>query len=88
MNKAQLNSNFKKITSISILAKESEIYFEGESLTKLLIQLDKTKLYVPVKKRISILSGTLKNNSNCLLTIGNSVNLDADKTSVYQFYNN
>jgi hypothetical protein len=86
LNGAQLNCNFTKIASISMQAKDSDIYLEGESLENLSVKLDKTKLNSPIKKGILSLSGSLKNGSECSFSRGNSVRLDADKTSRYSFY--
>lgn len=87
LNKAQLNANFKKITSVFIQAKDSDIYLEGEYLENLSMKLDKTKLNVPLQNRIFSLSGSLKNNSKADITLSSIINLNVDKTSTYAFYN-
>jgi hypothetical protein len=87
LNGTKLNSNFKKIASIFIEAKNSDINFEGENLEKLAVKLDKTQLRVRAKKRINNLSGSLKNQSDCSFSLSKNINLDADQTSVYSFYN-
>lgn len=86
MNKSQLDWRFKKIAYISIQAKDSDIYFEGEKLEKLIVKLDKTKLNTPIKKRGNYLSGSLINESDCSFNFSTTVHLDADKSSRYGFY--
>lgn len=86
MNKSKLDLKFDKVTQVSILAKDSDIYLEGENLEKITMELDKTKLRVAAKKRMNYLSGSLKNDSRCDFSLSNSVHLDADKTSNYGFY--
>lgn len=80
-------TDFDKIPSVSIRAKDSRIYFTGGKLEKLMLKFDNTKLTVSAKQRISNLSGSLKNGSRCDFTISNSVNLVTDETSNYSFYN-
>ena len=77
---------FKKIAFVTIEAKDSELYLEGEKLDKVIVKLDKTELRTPVKKRIENLSGSLKNDSDCSFFMSNSINLQADRTSGYNFY--
>nr|WP_315200857.1 hypothetical protein [uncultured Flavobacterium sp.] len=87
MKKSKLDwFGFKKIAFVSIEAKESNIYMKGEKLDKLVVKLDKTELRTPVKKRIENLSGSLKNDSNCTFYMSNSFSLNADATSVFDFY--
>jgi hypothetical protein len=87
LNTAEFVWRYDKAGFVSINAKNSNIYFEGKDLEKLTIQLDKTKLRVVTKERIDKLSGSLKNDSEGDFSYGNSVRLDADKTSRYGFYN-
>ena len=87
MNKSRLDYRFGKVAFVSIQAKDSDIYLEGEKLEKLVVKLDKTKLNAPIKKRIENLSGILKNTSDCTFYLSNKIILDVDKTSVYNFYN-
>lgn len=87
MNAAELNWWFDTTTFVSIQGKDSNIYLEGEYLENLTVQLDKTKLNTPIKKRMNNLSGSLKNGSECGFSFGYSIHLDADKTSNYTFYN-
>ncbi|SHG12053.1 hypothetical protein SAMN05443549_102115 [Flavobacterium fluvii] len=86
MNKSRLNWRFDKAAFISIQAKDSDIYLDGENLEKITMELEKTKLRVAAKKRINNLLGSLKNDSNGDFSHSNSVHLDADKTSNYNFY--
>jgi hypothetical protein len=87
INKSKLDLRFDSISYISLQAKDSDIYLEGQKLEKLVVKLDKTKLNVPIKKRIENLSGTLKNTSDCTFYLSNKIILDVDKTSTYNFYN-
>lgn len=87
MNKSRLDYRFDKVAFVSIQAKDSDIYLEGEKLEKLVVKLDKTKLNAPIKKRIEKLSGSLKNTSDCTFYLSNKIILDVDKTSTYNFYN-
>lgn len=87
MNKSQLDWRFDKVAFVSLQAKDSDIYLEGEKLEKLVVKLDKTKLNAPIKKRIENLSGSIKNTSDCTFYLSNKINLDVDKTSIYNFYN-
>jgi hypothetical protein len=86
MNKSNFVWRFENIAYLSIQAKDSDIYLEGEKLEKLVVKLDTTKLNTPVKKRIENLSGTLKNNSDCTFYLSNKIILDIDKTSTYDFF--
>lgn len=86
MNKSNLNWKFNTVTQVSIQAKDSDIYLEGENLEKITMELDKTKLRVAAKKRMNYLLGSLKNDSRCDFSLSNSVHLDVDKTSNYGFY--
>ncbi|MFA9193911.1 hypothetical protein AAGV33_05790 [Flavobacterium sp. FBOR7N2.3] len=85
--KSRLDLRFKNISCISLQSKDSDIYLEGEKLEKLVVNLDKTKLNAPIKKRIENLSGSLKNTSDCTFYLSNKIILDVDKTSTYNFYN-
>lgn len=87
MDKSRLDYRFDKVAFVSIQAKDSDIYLEGEKLEKLVVKLDKTKLNAPIKKRIEKLSGSLKNTSDCTFYLSNKIILDVDKTSTYNFYN-
>ncbi|MBA0884801.1 hypothetical protein [Flavobacterium undicola] len=87
MNKSRLDWRFDTVTQVSIKAKESNIYLEGEKIENLAVKLDKTKLRAAAKIRIDKLSGSLKNDSGGDFSLSNSVHLDADKTSNYVFYN-
>ena len=87
MNKSQLDLRFDKVAFVSLQAKDSDIYLEGEKVEKLVVKLDKTKLNAPIKKRIENLSGSLKNTSDCTFYLSNKIILDVDKTSTYNFYN-
>lgn len=87
INKSKLDLRFKNISCISLQSKDSEIYLEGEKLKKLQLNLNKTRLNAPIKKRIENLSGSLKNTSDCTFYLSNKINLDVDQTSVYNFYN-
>lgn len=87
MNKSRLDWRFDKVTYVSIQAKDSNIYLDGENLENLAVKLDKTKLRAAAKIRIDKLSGSLKNDSGGDFSLSNSVHLDADKTSNYGFYN-
>ena len=87
MNKSNFDWRFENSTYLSIQAKDSDIYLEGEKLEKLVVKLDKTKLNAPIKKRIENLSGSLKNTSDCTFNLSNKIILDVDKTSTYNFYN-
>ncbi|MBC7846392.1 MAG: hypothetical protein H7Y10_07860 [Flavobacterium sp.] len=86
MNKSRLDWRFDKATFISIQAKDSDVYLEGESLEKLAFKSDKTKLRAITKTRIDNLSGSLKNDSRGDFSYANSIRLDTDKTSSYSFY--
>ena len=88
MNKSNLDFRFKNISYISLQAKDSEIYLEGERLGNLAIKLDKTRINSSIKKRTDVLSGSLINASNLRFSMSNTVTLDADNTSNYDFYNN
>lgn len=87
LNTADLNWSYEKVAFVSINAKNSNIYFEGEDLEKLAVRLDKTELRVYVQKRINNLSGSLKNHSDGAFSLSNRINLDIDETSNYNFYN-
>lgn len=87
MNKSNLDFRFKNISYISLEAKDSEIYLEGERLGNLTIQLDKTRINSSIKKRTDVLSGSLINTSDLRFSMSNTVTLDADDTSNYDFYN-
>jgi hypothetical protein len=87
MKKSQLDWRFDKVAFVSLQAKDSDIYLEGEKLEKLVVKLDKTKLNAPIKKRVENLSGSLKNTSDCTFYLSNKIILDVDKTSTYNFYN-
>lgn len=87
MNKSNLDWRFGNITHLSIQAKDSEIYLEGEKLGKLAIKLDKTRINTYIKKRIDVLSGSLINASDLRFSMSGTVTLDADQTSNYDFYN-
>lgn len=87
MNKSRLDWRFDKAAYVSIQAKDSDIYLEGEKIKNLAVKLDKTKLRISLKKRMNYLSGSLKNDSGGDFSLSNSVHLDADKTSNYGFYN-
>lgn len=87
INKSKLDLRFDSISYISLQAKNSEIYLEGQKLEKLVVNLDKTKLNAPIKKRIDNLAGSLKNTSGCNFCLSNEIRLEADKTSTYDFYN-
>ncbi|MEO8255143.1 MAG: hypothetical protein ABI554_12245, partial [Flavobacterium sp.] len=86
INKSKLDLRFDSISYISIQAKDSEIYLDGQKLETLVVNLDKTKLYTPIKKRIATLSGSLKNTSDCTFYLSNNIDIEADKTSTYDFY--
>lgn len=86
VNKSKLDLRFKNISYVSLQSKDSEIYMEGQKLEKLVVNLDKTKLSTPVKKRIDYLSGSLKNTSDCTFYLSNKIILDVDKTSTYDFF--
>lgn len=85
-DKVQLICNFKKIRSLSVKAKDSDIELKGVNLDTLFVKLDKTKLSVPVKNRILHLSGSLKNSSQANFRNSNTVDIDIDDTSIYDFY--
>lgn len=86
MNKSSLDWRFDKATYVSIQAKDSNIYLEGEKIENLMVQLDKTKLNIPVKKGIISLSGSLKNDSWVNSPINGKLNLDVDQTSSINVY--
>lgn len=86
MNKSRLDWRFDKAAFISIQAKDSDVYLEGESLEKLAFKSDKTKLRAITKTRIDNLFGSLKNDSRGDFSYANSIRLDTDKTSSYSFY--
>lgn len=87
INKSKLDLRFDSISYIFLQAKDSEIYLDGQKLEKLAVNLDKTKLNTPIKKRIDNLVGSLKNTSDCNFCLSNKIRLEADKTSTYDFYN-
>lgn len=87
MNKSKLDWRFKSVSFVSIQAKDSDIYLDGENLGNLAVKLDKTKLRAVAKIRIDKLSGSLKNDSGGDFSLSRSIHLDADKTSKYSFYN-
>lgn len=87
MNKSNLDWRFQNIRHLSIQAKDSEIYLEGEKLEKLTVKLDKTRINSSIKKRTDVLSGSLINASDIRFSMSNTVTLDADDTSNYDFYN-
>lgn len=86
MNKSRLNWNFDNVSFVSIQAKDSDIYLGGKKLKKLTVKLDKTKISAFTKTRINNLSGSLKNSSDADFSHSNSIHLDLDKTSSYDFY--
>lgn len=86
MNKSRLDCRFVNISSISIQAKDSDIYLNGKNLEKLTVKLDKTKLRAVTIKRMNYLSGSLKNDSGADFSLSYNIHLDADKTSNYGFY--
>ncbi len=87
MNKSNLDWRFENIAYLSIQAKDSDIYLEGEKLGKLAIKLDKSRINSSIKKRTDALSGSLLNASDLRFSMSNTVTLDADNTSNYDFYN-
>jgi hypothetical protein len=87
LNTAELEWRYDKAAFVSINAKNSNIYFDGENLEKLAVQLDKTQLRVYLKKRMNNLSGNLKNHSDCTFSLSKSTNIDVDETSNCNFYN-
>lgn len=87
INKSNLDWRFENIAYLSIQAKDSEIYLEEKKLSKLAIKLDKTQINTSIKKRTDALSGSLINASDLRFSISNTVNLVADQTSNYDFYN-
>lgn len=87
MNRSNLDWRFGKISHLTIQAKGSDIYLEGEKLGKLVIKLDKTRINTSIKKRTETLSGSLINGSDLRFTMSNIVNLIGDQTSNYDFYN-
>jgi hypothetical protein len=87
MNKSNLDWRFKNIAYLSIQAKDSEIYLEGKKLSRLVIKLDKTRINTSIQKRTDALSGSLINASDLRFSMSNSITLDADQTSNYDFYN-
>ena len=76
----------EKVAFVSVEAKDSNIYLDGEKIEKIVVKLDKTQLSIPVKKRIDNLSGSLKNGSKCDFSISNNLNLTADQTSKYGLF--
>jgi hypothetical protein len=87
MNKSRLDCRFDKVAFVSIQAKDSDVYLEGKKLSKLVIKLDKTKINTSIQKRTDALSGSLINASDLRFSMSNSITLDADQTSNYDFYN-
>jgi hypothetical protein len=87
MNKSNFDWRFQNVSHLTIQAKDSEIYLEGEKLGKLAIKLDKTRINSSIKKRTDVLSGSLINASDLRFSMSNAVTLDADQTSNYDFYN-
>lgn len=86
-NKSRIDLRFKNIACIWLQSSDSDVYLEGEKLEKLVVDLDKTKLNAPIKARINSLKGSLKNTSNCTFYLSNTIILNADKSSTYNFYN-
>lgn len=87
MIKSNLDWRFEKSTHLSIEAKDSNVYLEGDKLGKLDVKLDKTRINTSIKKRTDTLSGSLINASDLRFTMSNIVNLVGDQTSNYDFYN-
>ncbi len=87
MNNSYLDWRFENIAHLSIQAQDSEIYLEGEKLKKLAIKLNKTRLNTSIKQRTDVLSGSLINASDLRFSMSNTVSLNADQTSNYDFYN-
>lgn len=87
MNKSNLDWRFENITYLSIKAKDSDIYLEGEKIGKLAIKLDKTRINSSIKKRTDVLSGSLINASDLRFSMSNKATLEADNISNYDFYN-
>lgn len=81
MNKSRLDWRFDKAAYISIQAKDSDIYLDGENLEKLTVELDKTKLWASAKKGINCISGNVKNVSDVRLSMNGKMSLDVDKSS-------
>ena len=88
MNKSKLDwFGFEKIAFMSVQAKDSDIYFRGEKLGKVVVNLDKTRMNTYIHERTDALSGSLKNASDIRFSMTNNVNIDGDDTSNYDFYN-
>lgn len=87
MDKSNLDWRFENIAYLSIQAKDSEIYLEGKKLGELVIKLDKTRINTSIQKRTDALSGSLINASDLRFSMSKTVNLVADQTSNYDFYN-
>lgn len=86
MNKSRLNWKFDKLISLSVQAKDSDIYLHGKNLEKANVQLDKTQLRIATKTRINKISGILTNDSDSELSYTNHVHIDTDQTSSYNFF--
>lgn len=78
--------SFAKVSFVFLQAKDSRIYFNGEKMENVVMQLDNTRVQISPLQRIDNLSGSLKNKSDCTFTISKKVNLDVDETSNYNSY--
>lgn len=81
IQKAKLFLEYDKIVFVSLNSKNSSVYFSGNNLEKINLQLDKTKMDIISEKNIKSISGSLKNACELNCSVDGKINLEVDKSS-------
>lgn len=86
INNADLACQNNNSVYIRMKAKNSRTNFDCGKLNSMEVELDKTRLELKSKNRINNISGTVKNDSDVVLSQNGKVNLDVDKSSNLNMY--